>query len=159
MTAEMVAKARANRRKTPSDNVEFRLGEIEHLPVADSSVDVLMSNCVINLSTDKPSVFREAFRVLVPGGRLAIADIVAVSDLPSSLRADLNAYAGCVAGAALLPDVIRMLTEAGFQGVAVDVRPDGRAPVHEGAEDPHALDVVVSALIRAQKPIADESRG
>src|SRR5215217_2677447 len=92
MTAEMVAKARGNVLKTNLKNVEFRLGEIEHLPVPDASVDVIMSNCVINLSTDKPSVFREAFRVLVPGGRLAIADIVAVKALPSSVRDDLKAY-------------------------------------------------------------------
>ena len=100
MTAEMVARARANVLKTDLENVEFRLGEIEHLPVADATVDVIMSNCVINLSTDKPSVFREAFRVLTPGGRLAIADIVAIRDLPSSLRNDLESYAGCIGGAA-----------------------------------------------------------
>ena len=146
MTAQMVAKARANVLKTDLENIEFRLGEIEHLPVADASVDVIMSNCVINLSTDKPSVFREAFRVLAPGGRLAIADIVAVADLPSSIRDDLKAYAGCVSGASLVSDVVRMLNDAGFQNAAVDVKP---AP----------QDLTASALIRAQKPFADESRG
>jgi ubiquinone/menaquinone biosynthesis C-methylase UbiE len=147
MTAEMVAKARANVRKTDIENVAFRLGEIEHLPVADGSVDVIMSNCVINLSTDKPSVFREAFRVLRPGGRLAIADIVAITDLPSSIRDDVAAYTGCVAGAALVSDMVRMLNDAGFEGVIVDVRPESRA------------DLFTSALIRAKKPLADRSRG
>lgn len=146
MTAEMVAKARANVSKTDFKNVEFRLGEIEHLPVADASVDVIMSNCVINLSTDKPSVFREVFRVLAPGGRLAIADIVAITDLPSSVRDDLKAYAGCVAGASLVSDVVRMLNDAGFQDSVVDVKPA-------------AQNLTASALIRAKKPFANESRG
>jgi SAM-dependent methyltransferase len=146
MTAQMVARARANVLKTDFKNVEFRLGEIEHLPVADASVDVIMSNCVINLSTDKPSVFREAFRVLPPGGRLAIADIVAVADLPSSIRNDVNAYAGCVAGASLVSDVVRMLKDAGFQDVAVTMT---HAPE----------DLTASALIRAKKPFAVERRG
>jgi len=146
MTAEMVVKARVNLLKTDFKNVEFRLGEIERLPVADASVDVVLSNCVINLSTDKPSVFREAFRVLAPGGRLAIADIVAVTDLPSSVRDNLKAYAGCVAGASLVSDVVRMLNEAGFEDAIVDVKAVPQ-------------DVTASALIRAKKPFADESRG
>ena len=112
MTTEMIAKARANIGKTDLRNVEFRLGEIEHLPVADASVDVIMSNCVINLSTDKPAVFREAFRVLVPGGRLAISDIVALRDIPPDVRNDLEAYAGCVSGAAQVPEVEAMLAGA-----------------------------------------------
>jgi ubiquinone/menaquinone biosynthesis C-methylase UbiE len=100
MTPEMIAKARGNILKTELRNVEFRLGEIEHLPVADASVDVIMSNCVINLSTDKPAVFREAFRTLAPGGRVAISDIVALRAIPGAVRNDLEAYAGCVSGAA-----------------------------------------------------------
>jgi arsenite methyltransferase len=147
MTAEMLAKARANTLKTDLENVAFRLGEIEHLPVADASVDVIISNCVINLSTDKPSVFREAFRVLTPGGRLAVADIVAITDLPSSIRDDVEAYAGCVAGAALVSDVVRMLNDAGFEDVLVDAAPGSRG------------DLFTSALIRAKKPFADPSRG
>jgi arsenite methyltransferase len=100
MTAEMVAKARENAREAGYDNVEFRLGEIEHLPVADANVDVIISNCVINLSPDKPRVCREAFRVLRSGGRLAISDIVTTAPLPDEVRNDLAFYAGCIAGAA-----------------------------------------------------------
>jgi arsenite methyltransferase len=145
MTAEMVARARANVFKSGVDNVEFRLGEIERLPVADASVDVIMSNCVINLSTDKPAVFREAFRVLVPGGRVAIADIVAMGEMPIEIRDDLEAYAGCVAGAALLSEVARMLGDAGFEDVIVDV----------SARNDE--DLVASALIRAKKPLANKN--
>jgi len=144
MTAEMVAKARANVLKTDFKNVEFRIGEIERLPVADASVDVILSNCVINLSTDKPSVFREAYRALAPGGRLAIADIVTITELPSTVREDLKAYTGCVAGASLVSDVVRMLNDAGFQDAVVNVTPALR-------------DMTASALIRAKKPFADES--
>jgi SAM-dependent methyltransferase len=143
MTAEMVSKARANAEKVSAANVEFRLGEIEHLPVADASVDVIMSNCVINLSTDKPAVFREAYRVLAPGGRLAISDIVALGDLPSSMREDLEAYAGCVSGAAPVDEVVRMLHDAGFENVTIDNRP--------GTGE---RDLVTSALIQGRKPAA-----
>jgi arsenite methyltransferase len=159
LTAEMVAKARANLLKTDIENVAFRLGEIEHLPVADASVDVIMSNCVINLSTDKPSVFREAFRVLAPGGRLAIADIVAVTDLPSSIRVDLEAYVGCIAGAALVSDVVGMLNDVGFQDVVVDLRPESRDGEQEKEQSASVQDLVAAALIRAKKPLADQSRG
>jgi SAM-dependent methyltransferase len=144
--------------KTDYKNVEFRLGEIEHLPVADASVDVIMSNCVINLSTDKPAVFREAFRVLAPGGRLAISDIVAVSELPISIRDDLEAYAGCVAGAGLVTDLVRLLNEAGFKDVVVDVQ-ESRERVQNMEQDLRAGDFIASALIRATKPLADQSRG
>ena len=128
MTAEMIAKARGNIAKTDLRNVEFRLGEIEHLPVADQSVDVIMSNCVINLSTDKPAVFREAYRVLTPGGRLAISDIVALREIPSAVRNDLEVYAGCVSGAALVAEVEGMLRDAGFEHVRVDLKKQQRRP-------------------------------
>ena len=152
MTAEMIAKARGNIAKTDLGNVEFRLGEIEHLPVADESVDVIMSNCVINLSTDKPSVFREAYRVLTPGGRLAISDIVALREIPAAVRNDLEAYAGCVSGAALIAEVEGMLRDAGFEHVRVDLKSNSDALVQGWS--PGAETLVASALIRGTKPRA-----
>jgi SAM-dependent methyltransferase len=152
MTAEMVTRARANTRKTDLGNVEFRLGEIEHLPVADASVDVIMSNCVINLSTDKPAVFREAFRVLVPGGRLALADIVALKDIHEATRDSLHAYTGCVSGAALVSVVDEMIRGAGFSDVVVEVRDSARGL--DGVPSDTAAPVA-SALIRATKPLED----
>ena len=157
MTSEMVTKARGNILKTDLRNVEFRLGEIEHLPVPDGSVDVIMSNCVINLSTDKPAVFREAYRVLAPGGRLAISDIVALGEIPAAVRNDLEAYAGCVSGAAVVTDVEAMLRAAGFQDVRVDPKADSGSLV-QGCS-PGAETLVASALIRGTKPGAAGSRG
>jgi arsenite methyltransferase len=153
MTPEMIAKARGNVLKTALRNVEFRLGEIEHLPVADASVDVIMSNCVINLSTDKPAVFREAFRALSPGGRLAISDIVALRAIPDAVRNDLEAYAGCVSGAVAVPEIEAMLAEAGFRNVLVELN-DNSASLVEGWS-PDAGTLVASALIRATKPVAE----
>lgn len=121
MTSEMLEKARANLARLGFKNVEFRLGEIEHLPVADNSVDVIISNCVVNLSPDKPQVFREAFRVLKSGGRLAISDIVTDGPLPQAVKDSLSAWAGCVAGALDLHEYIGALKGAGF--AEVDVTP------------------------------------
>lgn len=122
MTPDMLAKARANAsgytQRTGLANVDFRMGEIEHLPVADASVDVVISNCVINLSTDKPQVWREIARVLKPGGRVAVSDIVLLRQLPEAVRSAVNAYVGCIAGASLIDDLRRMMIEAGL----VDVR-------------------------------------
>jgi arsenite methyltransferase len=157
MTPEMIAKARANVFKTDLRNVEFRLGEIEHLPVADASVDVIMSNCVINLSTDKPAVFREAYRALVPGGRLAISDIVALREIPESVRTDLQAYAGCVSGAALVAETKEMLESAGFQDVRVDLNGNSASLVEGWSSGAETL--VASALIQATKPRAIERQG
>jgi arsenite methyltransferase len=117
MTAEMLEKARANQVKLGFKNVEFRLGEIEHLPVADNTVDVLISNCVVNLSPDKPQVFREAFRVLKPGGRLALSDIVTDGPLPQVVKDSLSAWAGCVAGALDVKDYIATIEAAGFTSI------------------------------------------
>ena len=121
MTPDMLAKARANAvgytQRTGLANVEFRMGEIEHLPVADASVDVVISNCVINLSPDKPQVWREIARVLKPGGRVAVSDIVLLRPLPEAVRNAVNAYVGCISGASLIEDVRRMLIEAGLVDV------------------------------------------
>ena len=117
MTPEMLEKARSNQAKMGFKNVEFRLGEIEHLPVADSTVDVIISNCVVNLSPDKPQVFREAFRVLKPGGKLALSDIVTNGPLPQSVKDSLSAWAGCVAGALDVKEYIGDLEAAGFTNI------------------------------------------
>lgn len=119
MTPEMVERARENAEKTGAENVEFRLGEIENLPVADNSVDAIISNCVINLSPDKRRVFIEAYRVLKPGGRLMISDIVLLNELPEGIRNSVEAYVGCVSGAVLKEDYLKLIKEAGFQDVKI----------------------------------------
>lgn len=119
MTASMIEKARANKTKVGAENVEFRLGEIEHLPVSDNTVDVIVSNCVINLSPDKPQVFREAFRALRPGGKLAVSDIVTDGPLPDVIKNSLSAWAGCIAGALDVQDYVAAIREAGFTDVDV----------------------------------------
>jgi arsenite methyltransferase len=119
MTPEMLDKARENKRKGNYPNVEFRLGEIENLPVADKSVDVIISNCVVNLSQDKPQVFKEANRVLKTGGRLMVSDIVLLADLPEEIRDSVEAYVGCVAGASKKSDYLDAIQAAGFQEVKV----------------------------------------
>jgi len=119
MTAAMLQKARANKAKLGAENVEFRLGEIEHLPVSDATADVIISNCVINLSVDKPQVFREAYRVLRPGGRLAVSDIVTDGPLPDQVKESLSAWAGCIAGAWDVADYVAAIEEAGFVDVEV----------------------------------------
>ncbi len=119
MTPAMIERARASKDKLGAENVEFRLGEIEHLPVADNAVDVIISNCVINLSPDKPQVFREAFRTLRPGGRLAVSDIVTDGPLPAAIKNSLSAWAGCIAGALDVNEYIAAIQEAGFEDVEV----------------------------------------
>ncbi|UJR82991.1 arsenite methyltransferase [Sandaracinus amylolyticus] len=152
MTPDMISKARANAAKAGATNVEFRLGEIERMPVSDASVDVIISNCVINLSPDKAAVFREAFRVLRPGGRLAIADVVATAVLPDAVRADVAAYTGCVAGAAHVEELRAMLTKAGFGEVRVDVKEASRATIRDWFPESGAERYVASAAIEAIKP-------
>jgi arsenite methyltransferase len=142
MTPEMLARARKAARNAGTANVEFRLGELEHLPVADESVDVILSNCVINLSPEKPAVFREVFRVLKPGGRLAIADMVALAPLPEAVKDDPSSYTGCVGGAATFAELVTMLAEAGF--VDVRVRPKS---------EPAGDELVVSATLEAKRPL------
>lgn len=119
MTPEMIERARENARKSDNDNVEFRLGEIEHLPVADNSVDVIISNCVINLAPDKGAVFAEAFRALKPGGRVMVSDIVLLKELPESIKGSVEAYVGCIAGAMKKEAYLDSITGAGFQDVDV----------------------------------------
>src|SRR5262249_46634372 len=119
MTPAMIDRARANAREGGHANVEFRLGEIEHLPVADAAVDLVLSNCVVNLSPDKPQVFREALRVLKPGGRLMVSDLVLLRPLEPELQRSVDLSVGCVAGAAVRADYLRFIEEAGFEGVQV----------------------------------------
>ena len=152
MTPEMIRKARANATKANVANVEFRLGEIEHLPVADRSVDAIISNCVINLSPDKAAVFRDAFRVLKPGGRLAIADIVATAALPEDARKDLTLISGCVGGAAPIDEIETFLREAGFRDIRIQPKDSSREFIREWAPGRRAEDYVVSATIEAVKP-------
>ena len=152
MTPEMLQRARAAAKRMGVGNVEFRLGEIEHLPVADGTVDVILSNCVVNLSPDKAAVFREAFRVLRPGGRLAISDVVAIADIPPALRAQVEALSGCVSGAAAVTDLEAMLRAAGFATVDVDVRPESREFIKDWLPGSGAENVVASAAITATKP-------
>jgi SAM-dependent methyltransferase len=152
MTGEMIERARGNARKAAMANVEFRLGEIEHLPVADGTVDVILSNCVINLSPDKPAVFRDAFRVLNRGGRLAISDIVATTPLPEDVRSNVELYVGCMAGAATIDDLRSMLAEAGFTQIRITPHEESRALIDEWLPDSNLANYVVSATIEAVRP-------
>jgi SAM-dependent methyltransferase len=119
MTDDMLAQARKNASDLGANNVEFRKGHIENLPVDNNSVDFIISNCVINLSSDKAAVMREIYRVLKPGGRFAISDIVLLGELPESIREDVNAYVGCIAGASLLTDYVHMVFDAGLVDVSL----------------------------------------
>ena len=154
MTPDMLSKARHNARKGDFRNVEFRLGEIEHLPVADASVDVIISNCVINLSPDKAQVFADAFRVLKPGGRLAISDVVATAELPEAMRQDAALIAGCMGNASLIEDLEDMMRAAGFEAVRIQPRDESREFIRDWAPDHPVTDYVVSASIEAVKPHA-----
>ncbi len=152
MTPEMISRARASAARGGYTNVEFRLGEIEHLPVADASVDVILSNCVINLSPDKPQVYREMYRVLRRGGRVAVSDVVAVAPLPEDLRRDVALLAGCVAGAATAAEVEQMLRDAGFDKIQVQVREDSRAFIRDWFPGRGLDRYVRAATIQAVKP-------
>lgn len=152
MTPEMVEKARENADQNKLKNVEFRLGEMEYLPLANESVDVVLSNCAINLSTNKPQVFREAYRVLRPKGRLAVADNVRRQKLPSELQTDLEAVAACVADAAGIKTLETLMTDAGFTDATVTIREDRESEDRNDAVDWNVTDYVVSADIEAIKP-------
>jgi len=152
MTPDMLSKARNNATKGKFANVEFRLGEIEHLPIADSTADVIISNCVINLSPAKAQVFREAFRVLKPGGRLAISDVVATAELPEEMRNDEALIAGCMGNASLIEELEAMISEAGFEQVCIAPKDESRDFIRDWAPGRGVEDYVVSATIEAVKP-------
>jgi len=152
MTHEMLSKARENAQKSGFTNVEFRLGEIEALPVANDSVDVIISNCVINLSPEKQRVFNEAFRVLKPGGRLAVADMVATVPLPHDVKTDWAAYTGCMAGTSQITELERMLQAAGFKDIKIAPKDSSRSFIREWLPGKRIEDYLASAAIEAVKP-------
>jgi arsenite methyltransferase len=156
MTPEMLARARANAEASGLANVEFRLGEIEHLPLPDASVDVVISNCVVNLSPDKPAVWGEVWRILRPGGRVAISDVVALAPLPAEIRRDLALHVGCVAGASTVAELVRMLRACGFEEVRIDVRGEESRRFLESVPRGASLaGLVAAAAIEARKPGGD----
>jgi len=146
MTPEMVEKARANAKKDNYTNVEFRLGEIEKLPVEDDLVDVIISNCVINLSPEKQEVFKEAFRVLRPGGRLMVSDLVLVKDLPDIIKESIEAYVGCLAGAIMKDEYLSFIKKAGFKDI--DIVSQSNYPIEAMANDATAKTIMESSGIK-----------
>jgi len=153
MTPAMVSKARGNAVKGQYRNVEIRLGEIEHLPVADNTADVIISNCVINLSPDKPQVFRDAFRALKPGGRLAISDVVASAELPEHISNDMQLHSACISGASSVEELSRMMHEAGFSDIDISPKDESREFIRDWAPGSQVEDYVLSASITARKPL------
>lgn len=148
----MISRARDNAIKGKFNNTEFRLGEIEHLPVADNSINVIISNCVINLSPDKQQVFREAYRALQPGGRLAISDIVTTAELPPEIKNDLGElYSGCISGASSIADVEQMLRESGFSEISIEPKDESRAFIKDWVPGANVDQFIVSAVIKARK--------
>ncbi len=152
MTPTMVSKARSNADKGNYSHVEFRLGEIEYLPVANDTVDVIISNCVINLSPDKKRVFSEAFRVLKNGGRLAISDVVASTELPQEIRDDLQLYSGCMAGASHIDELEQILADSGFTDIRIAPKDESKEFIKDWAPGRGVEEYVVSATIEAIKP-------
>src|SRR3954468_2869515 len=152
MTHEMLKKARHNAQKNGFTNVEFRLGEIEALPVADATADVIISNCVINLSPEKQRVFDEVFRVLKSGGRVAVADVVATAPLPDEVKGDWAAYTGCIAGASQISELERMLHRSGFRHIKIAPKNSSRSFIREWLPGKKVEDYLVSATIEAVKP-------
>ncbi|RED55093.1 arsenite methyltransferase [Cohnella lupini] len=152
MTPEMVSRARSNALRTGYSNVEFRLGEIEYLPITNSTINVIISNCVINLSPDKQQVFNEAFRVLKSGGRLAISDVVTTAELPADIKGDLDSLASCISGASTVDEVKQMLYESGFVEIKVEPKDESRAFIKDWMPGTKLDDYVQSAVIQAIKP-------
>jgi arsenite methyltransferase len=155
MTPDMLSKARNNATKGKYKNVEFRLGEIENLPIANNTADVILSNCVINLSPNKVQVFKEAFRVLKPGGRLAISDVVATVELPEEMKNDPKLIAGCMGNASLVDDLEAMIKAAGFENVKIQPKDESKGFIRDWAPDHNVTDYVVSASIEGIKPSTD----
>jgi arsenite methyltransferase len=153
MTPEMVTRARGNKAKAKVENVEFRLGEIEHLPVGDNLADLIISNCVINLSPEKHQVYKDAFRVLKPGGRLAISDIVALKELPDTIKQDLSMVSACIGGAATIEDTKLLLKEAGFNDINITPKKVSQELIDEWLPGSRVGEYVVSAYIEAKKPL------
>lgn len=154
MTPEMITKSRRNAEKAGIGNVDFRLGELENLPVAEGIVDVIISNCVINLSPEKERVFSEAFRALKPGGRLAISDVVATAELPDDIKKDMALYTGCTAGASSIQEIESMLQRTGFENIQIKPKAESRTFIRDWAPGTKVEDYVVSATIEAVKPQA-----
>ncbi|ATX82069.1 Methyltransferase domain-containing protein [Mariprofundus ferrinatatus] len=152
MTPAMLSKARQNAEKGEFSNVEFRLGEIEHLPVADNTADIIISNCVINLSPHKELVFADAFRVLKPGSRLAISDVVATAEMPEEMKNDQVLHAGCMAGASMIDALETMMTDAGFEKIRLVPKDESREFIRDWAPGRGVEAYVVSAYIEAEKP-------
>jgi len=153
MTPQMLTRARENAGKMGATNVEFRLGEIEHLPVADNSVDVIISNCVINLSPEKKQVFQESYRVLKPGGRLAISDVVATADMPDQLRKQAELLTGCIAGAEHIERIRNFLGEVGFEKVRIEIKAHSKELIRQWFPGSGADNYVASADIEAVKAL------
>jgi SAM-dependent methyltransferase len=152
MTPEMLAKARANAERVGAVNVEFRLGEIEHLPIADNTADVVISNCVINLVPNKEQVYREAFRVLKPGGRIAVADVVNIAPLPPALASDATLLCACLSGAATTRQIEDWLAAAGFVDIHITIKPGSRELVESWAPGRGIENYAASATIEGHKP-------
>ncbi|MNV68656.1 putative S-adenosylmethionine-dependent methyltransferase [compost metagenome] len=153
MTPEMISRARSNAEKGKFNNTDFRLGEIEHLPVADHSVDVIISNCVVNLSPDKQQVFNEAYRVLKSGGRLAISDVVTTADLPAAIKNDLSEfYSGCISGASSVQEIKEMLQHSGFIDISIEPKDESRTFIKDWVPGTNIEQYIVSAVIKAIKP-------
>jgi len=152
MTPEMIDKARENAEKAGLPNVEFRFGEIENLPVPDNSVDVIISNCVINLSPEKDKVYKEAFRVLKKGGRLAITDVVATAQLPDEVKSDLELHAGCLSGASEIEDLRATLEISGFADIRIKPLDGSKEIIRKWTSESKIEDFVVSATVEAVKP-------
>ena len=152
MTPESIEKARSNMKKQKLANVEFRLGEIENIPAEDRSIDVVISNCVINLSPDKQKVFDEIFRVLKPGGRLAAADIIAEKEIPDSIKNDEIMYCSCIGGAATKEELEYWLKNTGYENISIETIEDSRNFIKNWLTDKFAAGYVISAIIKSKKP-------